>query len=734
MRIYQVIFLILLSGIADAQIPYTKQDSLYVFGLIDKAEIFFSDNNYDSALFYCEKAQTISRKKNFKTGEAYALIEATDVYIDKDELEKANGNAVTVNKIGAQLKDSLITAITWMQMAQVKLYGDHFDEAVPLFDKSLLYLSKHPTKYSALAYNDLGYTWGRKGDLSKQAEYLIQSISIYENYFPEKYGELGIAYSNLSTVYYGLNQMPKAIDYAKKSLVFREKTGDIARLSLGCCNISQFYNGINNDEAEKYLQLCVKYALQSNQEQRIIHSYVTAANLYAVNHKPAEALEYELKAITLLEKSKKDPVMLARRYMAAGNLGRQLNKDSSLINLYYSKSLDILKTTNDKLSLRDFYLQQSAYYNENKNFGAAYENYKKYILYKDSVITEKTQTSIAEIATRYETEKKDNEISRLNATQRIKQLEIEKQKAVITGNAATALQKQNEIDLLSKSQELQDSKIRQQEQELEKQLLLTQANAQQLELIEKENVLRQKQLKDQKLVKNLLIGGLILFILLGITYFNRYQLKKKLEQQKGLLAMRNNISQDLHDDIGASLSNINILNELARRSINQPEKSKEYLATASEDIQRISESLSDIVWNINPRYDDLQNLFVRMKRYAADMFDGKNINGQFEFPANEPGLALSMTKRRDLYLIFKEAINNLAKYSEAKNAIVRVTTDEKSVQLFIKDDGRGFDRSKIKIGNGLLNMEQRSAAADAILSVESQPGFGTTVKLKMQIN
>jgi len=734
MRIYQFLFLILLSRIAEAQVPYTKQDSSYIFGLIDKAEIFFSDNNYDSALFYCEKAQTISRQKNFKNGEAYALIEATDVYIDKDELEKANGNAVTVNKIGAQLKDSLITAITWMQMAQVKLYGDHFNEAVPLFDKSLLYLSKHPTKYSALAYNDLGYTWGRKGDLSKQAEYLIQSISIYENYFPEKNGELGIAYSNLSTVYYGLNQMPKAIDYAKKSLVLREKTGDIARLSLGCCNISQFYNGINNDEAEKYLQLCVKYALQSNQEQRIIHSYVTAANLYAVNHKPAEALEYESKAIALLEKSKKDPVMLARRYMAAGNLGRQLNKDSSLINLYYSKSLDILKTTNDKLSLRDFYLQQSAYYNENKNFAAAYEKYKKYILYKDSIITEKTQTSIAEIATRYETEKKDNEISRLNATQRIKQLEIEKQKAVIAGNAATALQKQNEIDLLSKSQELRDSKIKQQEQELEKQLLLTQANAQQLELIEKENGLRQKQLKDQKLVKNLLIGGLILFILLGITYFNRYQLKKKLEQQKGLLAMRNNISQDLHDDIGASLSNINILNELARRSINQPEKSKEYLATASEDIQRISESLSDIVWNINPRYDDLQNLFVRMKRYAADMLDGKNINGQFEFPVNEPGLALSMTQRRDLYLIFKEAINNLVKYSEAKNAIVSVITNENSIQLLIKDDGKGFERNKIKTGNGLLNMEQRSAAAGAILSVESQPGFGTTVKLKMQIN
>lgn len=713
---------------------YAKSDSSVVFDWISKADNFFIEGEYDSALLYCKYAEDYSRQKKFKKGEAHALIEAAEILIDKDELDKADINAVAVNKIGSQIRDSFITAVSWMQMAQVRMYKGQYDEAVSLFGRSLqYYLAAHPTRYTALAFNDLGYTWGIKGELSKKANCLIQAISIYENNFPEEYGELGVAFNNLSTVYYELNQMDKAIEYAKKSLVYREKTGDVARLSIGCCNISQFYTGINNQEAERYLQLCVKYATQSNQEARIIHSYVTASKVYAMNKKPAEALEYELKAISLLEKSGKDPAMLANRYVAAGILGRQLNKDSAFIMTYFKKSADMLHTQNNKTYLRDYYFQLSGFYYDNKNYAAAYDSYRKYISYRDSVINQNTKSAIAEITTRYETEKKDNEISRLNADQRIKQLEIEKQKAIIAGNAAMALQKQNEIDLLSKSQELQVSRIKQQSEELEKQQLLATTNEQRLQLTEKENLLRERQLKTQKQVRNLLIGGLALFLLLGITYLNRYQLKKKLEQQNSLQSMRNSISQDLHDDIGASLSNINILNELAKRNINTPEKSKDYLSKASEDIQRISESLSDIVWNINPRYDDLQNLFIRMKRYAADMLDGKNINGHFDFPGDDTAIQLSMTQRRDLYLIFKEAVNNLVKYSGAKNATIRFNADKHKISMAIEDDGRGFDNHEVKQGNGLRNMVQRAKASNGAVSIDSSPGRGTVIRLEMNV-
>ncbi len=432
----------------------------------------------------------------------------------------------------------------------------------------------------------------------------------------------------------------------------------------------------------------------------------------------------------MLEKDGKNQLMLARRYMSIGTLCRELKRDTSIINQYYNKSLSLLQTKPDRESLRDYYFQITDYAVENKNFTAAYRNYKNYILYRDSILSDKTAAAIAEIATKYETNKKDNEILRLNIQQGVKQLEIEKQHAIISGNEAIAHQRQIEIDLLLKSQELRDLTISRQQVDLEKQLLQAKTSEQQLEIQAAQNDLQDKQLSNQKNVKSFLISCFLFTILLGFAFFNRYQLKKKLEEQNHLMAIRNNISQDLHDDIGASLSNINILNELAIRNIHLPDKSTEYLSKASDDIQRISESLSDIVWNINPKYDDLQNLLIRMKRYAADMLEGKHIEGQYEFPTELNGLNLNLTRRRNFYLIFKEAINNLIKYSCAQLAIIKVTADKHHFGFIIQDNGKGFDRSTVQMGNGLHNMEERAKASDAIVSIHSTPGKGTTIKLE----
>jgi signal transduction histidine kinase len=207
--------------------------------------------------------------------------------------------------------------------------------------------------------------------------------------------------------------------------------------------------------------------------------------------------------------------------------------------------------------------------------------------------------------------------------------------------------------------------------------------------------------------------------------------KYRIRQLKKTYEMRSGIAKDLHDEIGSTLSNINILNELARRNQENPAKSNEYLNKAGEDIQRISESLGDIVWNINPRYDDLQNLFVRMKRYASDMMDGKNISYEMSFPEEAASLSLSMGRRRDFYLIFKEAINNLVKYSKATEAKVIIETEGKKMRMTITDNGIGFDSSQPQYGNGINNMRQRAGTWKDQLEIKSVPGKGTEVMLEM---
>lgn len=729
LHIILIIAAILLPAASSAQ--SANADSAAVFSLINTAESFFNQSNYDSAIFYCTKAQNLCRQKNYKKGLAYSLIELTDIYIDKDELQKAQLSADAVGKLGTQMKDSLVSAVSKMQMAQVKMYGNNFDGAIPLFKESLQYLSRHPTIYTALAYNDLGYTFGRKGELSKQADNLIRSVSIYEKYFPDKYGEIGIALSNLSTLYYSINQKQKGIDYAKKALGYREKDGDKVKLSLSCCNISQLYIGIDNAEAEKYLKLCEKYALQTNDQDRIIHSYVTASYLYTTTKRYSEAYDYEQKAIGLLERSKGDPAMLARRYVSAAVISRDLKEDTATTTAYFEKALKILRLSKDKTSLRDYYVNICNYYTANNNYPAALAAYKKYILYKDSIISESTQSAIAEISTRYETKKKDDEIIRLNAGQKIKQLEIEKQKAIISGNLLEAKQKENEIKLLSQQKELQDSRLKQQEEKLEKQLLISQNNAQQLKLSRQAQQLKETELQAQKQLRNIIIGGVIAMLLFAGFIFNRYQLKKKIEQQQQMLAVRNDIARDLHDEIGSTLTSIRILSEVSKNNIGRDvKKASAMLSKITEQSAQMQQGMSDIIWAIKPDNDRMENMLVRMREYAAYALESKDIDVSFSVDDDVLEKNLDMQQRRDVFLIFKEAVNNAAKYSGARSVKIKLQKALNNIVMEIADNGKGFNRAETS-SNGLKNMQTRATGMNGELEIISSENKGTAIVMKI---
>jgi signal transduction histidine kinase len=197
-------------------------------------------------------------------------------------------------------------------------------------------------------------------------------------------------------------------------------------------------------------------------------------------------------------------------------------------------------------------------------------------------------------------------------------------------------------------------------------------------------------------------------------------------------AVRNEISRNLHDDIGSSLTNINILNELTQRNMQDKEKVKGYINKSGEIIQRINESLSDIVWNINPKYDNLSNLLARMKWYASELMDGKNIQAEINFPDNGHDLVMPMEQRRDFYLVFKELVNNLAKHSHATAATIQIQINNRVIELLVKDNGSGFDMPSVKRGNGLESMKQRAARWSAVLDCKTQPGQGTEYLLVMK--
>jgi two-component system, NarL family, sensor histidine kinase UhpB len=720
----------MLCGVVNAQ-SYTVKDSTEIYKWLDLADNQSHAGAYDDAMKSAEAALELSRRKKMQRGEGFAKLKMADVMAQQSVSKTVYDLTHEAMQIGADLKDSLIIALGWMQMGQYNRDSEKYEESEAAFKKALaIKFEKDQSFYTALLYNEMGYMFGEMEESEKQVDCYLKAVRVYEKIDNEE--GLAQTLNNIGTVYGTLGDKEKALDYVRRSVVIREKNKDYMGLSYSYGNMSRITRSISIDTAIKYQALATQAAEKTGVKKMIMGGYDNMSVLMDLQRKKPEALEYIQKSIAL-SRELGDKSAIADKLRWAALLAGDI-KDTVLMKSYFQESLTIASELKSKRLLRDFYATRSGAYRKVEDYRNAYEDLRKYYSYKDSIAIEATQVSIAELQTKYDTEKKDNEIARLNTSQRIKQLEIDKQKAQLEGNRLQAKQKEDEIRLLSQQQELRDIHIRQQEEELEKQKLLATNASQQLQLAEKETQIQEKQLQNQRLVRNVLIGGFIALALLGFFLFNRYQLKKKLEQQGVMLEMRNNISRNLHDDIGASLSNINILNELTKRNVGNPEKANSYLQKAGDDIQRISESLSDIVWNINPQYDDMDNLYVRMKRYAADMLDGKNIQGQLNFPQESEKLSMPMDQRRDFYLIFKEAVNNLVKYSKATEATVEVKTDDHTVRLVVSDNGKGFDKETVRQGNGIQNMKQRAAKWNGQLVVTAASGKGVRIELIMKID
>ncbi|HAL83320.1 MAG TPA: hypothetical protein DCO83_14690 [Mucilaginibacter sp.] len=207
----------------------------------------------------------------------------------------------------------------------------------------------------------------------------------------------------------------------------------------------------------------------------------------------------------------------------------------------------------------------------------------------------------------------------------------------------------------------------------------------------------------------------------------RYRLSKVL----ALEFLRNKISTDLHDDIGSTLSSISILSEVAIREKEQ--KSKRMLGEINERSHQLMEKMDDIVWSISSKNDTVGNLFVRIQQFASTVLEAKDIDYEVRVPEGVKEIKLDMQRRQHIYLILKEAINNLIKYSGCKMACINADYAGGLLNIEIADNGRGFDTKTASSGNGLQNMQKRADAIRGHLLIASAPGSGTRIILSVEI-
>lgn len=235
------------------------------------------------------------------------------------------------------------------------------------------------------------------------------------------------------------------------------------------------------------------------------------------------------------------------------------------------------------------------------------------------------------------------------------------------------------------------------------------------------------------------IGMLIDILLFQLTLLKRWTEQEKqlavekLQSQLEVERLRNKISGELHDDIGSTLSGVSMYSNIANEALQKGDniEVKKSLSIIHQSTNQMVEKLGDLVWSTNSKQDSLQLVFERLEQYGFDLCSAKNIRfktniliSRFNLPAEN---------RYQLYLFCKEAINNAVKYSDAGLLELTVKESNQLLEITISDNGKGFDVESVKRGNGLDNMQKRANELGADFSMQSKPGDGCLISIKVKI-
>ncbi len=231
------------------------------------------------------------------------------------------------------------------------------------------------------------------------------------------------------------------------------------------------------------------------------------------------------------------------------------------------------------------------------------------------------------------------------------------------------------------------------------------------------------------LVNKSLMGGGIAFILLtglsAVYLLNRNKLKRLEESQR----LRNKIASDLHDEIGSTLSSIMLISDIAKKKEGNDQR---MFSKINSDSKTMMDSVDEIVWSISPVHDNLQGIILRIREFAAPLAESAGFAFEITAAGEIGQLNLPADVRRNLYLIIKEAVNNLAKYSDATQAGLSFERQKRVFRIIVQDNGKGFDPGLTSGRNGLKNMRMRAGEIRASLDIASSSA-GTVLTLEVPL-
>ena len=726
------------------QILLTSSDTKIKIDALNSIAFNYRNKNADSTRILSMQALNWSRKENYHIGMgvSYTNFGYTYYLINNDSalyyFKKAQSEYVI------EPPNLLRASRAFNGIANTYIQKTQFDSAIHYATLSYKYTieskdtGKIKTERLMYAFGTLANTYYAASNYEKSNENFIQATKIGEAL--NNYEMLVVYYNGIANIQGTFGEFKKALYYGEKSANASFMCKDYSSWVLALANQSAYYAKLKNfSMADKFADSSLKMGNKYNVKRYEGRNYLTLGQIKMEENKYEAALQL----------------------FKTGLASNQLNKGSE-----YSKFVLLKETANaykelDSLKLAtDFYLQsihnsegdpdhQSAcYYGLSKtyyklaDYKNAYMYYEKYKLINDSIFAVEKTNNINQLNIKFETEKKDFQLLSFSRDKQLSELELKrKQQEIINAGLIEKTLHQQIVtaNLFAFKQdqqiELQTLGLEKNNLQIQKQQLSIQYNSDQLKIESQQKQIHLATIKDQK--KNFLILLLtsLITVLFGVFFIYRYKVSKKREREKAILSERTRLGQDLHDELGATLSGISMYSHLTKEQMKhaQTAEVEKSLNIMQHSASEMVNKLNDIVWLINPGQDTLQKLVHRLEEYAGEMAAIKDMKVKIIVPEIFSEQSLPVESRRNIYLFCKEVINNAVKYSEASLLELTVKENNKILEISISDNGKGFDAEKVKRGNGLDNMQKRATELGADFNLQSKPDEGCLISLKVKI-
>ncbi len=555
-----------------------------------------------------------------------------------------------------------------------------------------------------------------KDDADKVKDFYQKAIQVMEN--GGNKGYLGVAYSNLALNYANNGNYDEAYRNLYKSMQIQKSTD--FRFGLAHCHtifgLTHFYTG-DNENGFNSLENAIRMYKELKENVLLSACYFFRGGKSLRQGSSKSALD---------------------DFNAAGQAGAQLSKNGWINANYYWSLADFQKHQGDSIKLKinnglatGFYKKAEANYKFALNYftqsdsltlcDVLYDIGVLYISSNDYINARDCLTRCNQIATlknyKYIFRFSYHSLSLLDS---------------ITGNFSGAYTNIKKHILYNDSLAYEQNVIKAKRYKIE---LEVEQKEDEIRLLKVENNLNTAIASKQKQQKYFALAGIGMLALAGGYGFLHFRRRKKIQGQQELLKQQQRISRDLHDEIGATLSGIAMYSHLVKNNLenNQADAAKYSVDIIQSSATEMVTKLNDIIWLINPQKETLEDIFVKLREYAQNMCIAKNISPHIEVSGLVESYKLSIETRKNIYLFCKEAINNVAKYSNATMLKMSFLLHESLLKISICDDGNGFDVNTVKRGNGLENMQKRADDIGAHCQIHSAPQQGCTISLSLKI-